>query len=341
MLLSSYVLSILFYSFIHSALPQRDERTLIIWSSTLDTIVPLCQDIEDRLIKLLWRTRANPLPSSGVSTTPGSANASAAPSVDHSSADHGPSAAYVGGRNSKFPGIGTGPASLPHPFPPFLTERGGTPTGSAYGFASPTPSRPASLRIINGVVKGPYGEQGREYEDEDEQPLTPGAVGLPGTFNEKGPHASNAKTKNAGVEVDEEGRRYKNTWYGRKVYLPPLSPAPQPPPPGSPSHFFGTVSTNLVDPEANKPLKRPVRLYAPLYNGLAAGLAVFFVGNGVKTLLVEWKLDDTLGSGGVGGGGWARFGLIGVVPFLWCVSLVSRCSLFFFLGEDIDCIFLG
>lgn len=36
---------------------QRDERVLVVWSSSIETIIPTCHDFEDRLIKLLWRTR--------------------------------------------------------------------------------------------------------------------------------------------------------------------------------------------------------------------------------------------------------------------------------------------
>jgi hypothetical protein len=38
---------------------QRDERVLVVWSDTLDAIIPTCNDFENRLIKLLWRTRPN------------------------------------------------------------------------------------------------------------------------------------------------------------------------------------------------------------------------------------------------------------------------------------------
>lgn len=43
--------------------PQRDERVLVVWASSIETIIPTCHDFEDRLIKLLWRSRppvANP-----------------------------------------------------------------------------------------------------------------------------------------------------------------------------------------------------------------------------------------------------------------------------------------
>ncbi|EEB90420.1 hypothetical protein MPER_11376, partial [Moniliophthora perniciosa FA553] len=35
----------------------RDERVLIVWSASIDAIIPTCQDFDDRLIKLLWRSR--------------------------------------------------------------------------------------------------------------------------------------------------------------------------------------------------------------------------------------------------------------------------------------------
>ncbi|KAJ8454065.1 hypothetical protein ONZ45_g19451 [Pleurotus djamor] len=35
----------------------RDERVLVVWSQSIDSIVPICNEFEERLIKLLWRTR--------------------------------------------------------------------------------------------------------------------------------------------------------------------------------------------------------------------------------------------------------------------------------------------
>ena len=46
----------LLISFNHSLL-QRDERVLIVWSESLDNIIPTCHDFEERLIKLLWRSK--------------------------------------------------------------------------------------------------------------------------------------------------------------------------------------------------------------------------------------------------------------------------------------------
>ncbi|KAG6885801.1 hypothetical protein C0993_009561 [Termitomyces sp. T159_Od127] len=38
----------------------RDERVLIVWSDDLDYIVPLCSEFEEKIMKLVWRTRTNP-----------------------------------------------------------------------------------------------------------------------------------------------------------------------------------------------------------------------------------------------------------------------------------------
>ena len=44
---------------------QRDERVLIVWSDSIDSIIPTCRDFEERLIKLLWRSR----PTGGMATS--------------------------------------------------------------------------------------------------------------------------------------------------------------------------------------------------------------------------------------------------------------------------------
>ncbi|KAG5652362.1 hypothetical protein H0H81_005264 [Sphagnurus paluster] len=38
----------------------RDERVLIVWSDDLEHIVPLCADFEEKIMKLVWRSRTNP-----------------------------------------------------------------------------------------------------------------------------------------------------------------------------------------------------------------------------------------------------------------------------------------
>ncbi|KAG8221569.1 glycosyl transferase family group 2-domain-containing protein [Butyriboletus roseoflavus] len=45
----------------------RDERVLVVWADSLDTIIPIAREFEDRLIRLLWRNRP-PLSSSIIST---------------------------------------------------------------------------------------------------------------------------------------------------------------------------------------------------------------------------------------------------------------------------------
>ncbi|KAI5123019.1 hypothetical protein M0805_007640 [Coniferiporia weirii] len=49
----------------------RDERVLVIWSDNLDSIIPVCRDFEDKLIKLVWRARP-PLSSNASAITAGS-----------------------------------------------------------------------------------------------------------------------------------------------------------------------------------------------------------------------------------------------------------------------------
>ncbi|TFK24102.1 hypothetical protein FA15DRAFT_593031 [Coprinopsis marcescibilis] len=180
----------------------RDERVMVIWSESIDRIVPLCQDFEERLIKLLWRSR------------------------------------------------------------PVIAA-----------FSSAESRAPSLYRVHGGVVKGVFGELGRDPEGYDV------VLG-----------------RERGVALDEKSGRgservAKRTWYGKKYYVSTA---------GSESHEL-----------AESDEKRPVKLYAPAYNGLAAGLALVFVGNGVRTLLMEWRLD----------GDFTRFALLACSPFLYCVSL--------------------
>lgn len=55
----------------------RDEAVLILWSDSLDDIIPLCRDFEDKLIKLVWRQRAT------VSAAPSDIIPSTVPSHDN------------------------------------------------------------------------------------------------------------------------------------------------------------------------------------------------------------------------------------------------------------------
>ncbi|TBU42496.1 glycosyl transferase family group 2-domain-containing protein [Dichomitus squalens] len=78
-------------------------------------------------------------------------------------------------------------------------------------------------------------------------------------------------------------------------------------------NIFGYWKANASDVEktADGPSPRPMRMFAPVYCGLGAGLSLFFIGSGVSVLLEESLLD----------GYWPRFALLVTVPFLFCVSL--------------------
>ncbi|KAF5373657.1 hypothetical protein D9758_000695 [Tetrapyrgos nigripes] len=175
----------------------RDERVLVVWSSSIEAVIPTCQDFEDRLIKLLWRSR------------PAATNSV----ISGSSLPRAPS------RNSNLP-------------PP------------------PSTYPPGSVAAAS------------ETERENAQRL---AQGLPV-----------AKTVT------------KRTWYGKKY-----------------------TETVFESDDQLTPKPRKAALYAPVYNGLAAALALLFLGNGVRTLLREFLI----------GGDPIRFVLAATLPFLYCVSL--------------------
>nr|GAT50238.1 predicted protein [Mycena chlorophos]GAT50239.1 predicted protein [Mycena chlorophos] len=166
-----------------------DERVLVVWSESIDTIIPLCQDFEERLIKLLWRSRPT--------------------------------------------------ASLSAP---------GSLSGSVFSHSSGA----------------------RVFDAEKQNSLS--------AVHEK---------------PEAKLPQFRRTWYGKKV----------------------AVNNNTRDTEADVEAglrdRREAKLYAPIYNGLAAGLSFVFIGNGVRTILEEWSLD----------GEFMRFVLLAVCPLLWCVSL--------------------
>lgn len=76
----------------------------------------------------------------------------------------------------------------------------------------------------------------------------------------------------------------------------------------------GDRTEQLGNAEADGPEARPIRLFAPIYGGLGAGLSLFFIGSGTNILVREWMLD----------GSFIRFALLVTAPFLFCVSLVRR-----------------
>ena len=46
-----------FFFFLPPPSIQRDESSLVVWSYTLEAIMPLCKDIDDKLINHIWRNR--------------------------------------------------------------------------------------------------------------------------------------------------------------------------------------------------------------------------------------------------------------------------------------------
>ncbi|KAM5541501.1 hypothetical protein V8D89_004691 [Ganoderma adspersum] len=66
-----------------------------------------------------------------------------------------------------------------------------------------------------------------------------------------------------------------------------------------------------IEKIADGPSPRPVRLFAPFYNGLGVGLSIFFIASGIAILIQESLLDEN----------WTRFALLVTAPFLLCVSL--------------------
>lgn len=206
---------------------------MIIWSESLDRIIPLCQEFEERLIKLLWRSRPlinTPSASSthhhGDGNSPGNANGSLVACSGSGSVEA--LALSNGGPNATSNSNGTG--------------NGTTGLGRINGSSS------LALNLLhhpsnNSIFKGPYGEQGREFDEVE--------------MDEKG----KVKVVSGFDHVDKSedgygGGRYKRTWYGKKVFVPSSSLKQ-----GDDLERYGGE-------------KRPVRLYAPLYNGLAAGIAL-------------------------------------------------------------------
>ncbi|KAH9026838.1 glycosyl transferase family group 2-domain-containing protein [Lactarius pseudohatsudake] len=195
----------------------RDERVLVVWADGPDTIIPTCNDFEERLIKLLWRARP------GFGATPSSSHP-----ASYADSNSGHSLIGVAGRGSAPP-----------------SERR-VPAGRS------TPAVDASKEDVEKAFDKATGE--------------PRVV-----------------------------RTVKRRWYGKRVVV---------------------EEKQFPDAEDETelgygPEKRPALLYAPLYNGIAAGLSLVFIGNGVKTLLVEWRQD----------GKFTHFALCIVLPLLFCVSL--------------------
>ncbi|EPQ53060.1 hypothetical protein GLOTRDRAFT_107162 [Gloeophyllum trabeum ATCC 11539] len=164
----------------------RDERVLVLWSDSLDSIVPLCQEFEQQLIKLVWRNR------------------------------------------------------------PIL--------------------KPAST-MASMVSAAESGSDVNLTEKAEDQPQV-------------------------SVREVKPVKTSKRLW-GWRVSSKPHQTEEQ------------------TDVEKGTREPRPIRLFAPIYNGLGIALSIFFIGSGVSMLLSEWVQD----------GSYTRFALLVTVPFVFCVSL--------------------
>lgn len=68
---SSYASFLTMQNYRFNEYSQRDERVLVVWSDSLNTIIPLTKDFDEKLIQLVWsiRVSANGIPTAG-SVTP-------------------------------------------------------------------------------------------------------------------------------------------------------------------------------------------------------------------------------------------------------------------------------
>ena len=171
---------------------------MVVWSDNLDTIIPTCREFEDKLIKLVWRSRPA-LTSSASALTAGS--------------------------------LGTVVTNAP----------------STTGFNITAPS---------GTVLLPS--------------TTPSSIGLDEKSGASGDLiVPELKSKEAEKAVDKSAKAKKKNNKGKSLFGWRVK-----------AH---DPSTDLEDGENNgKPEARPIRLFAPIYGGLGAGLSIFFIGSGVS-----------------------------------------------------------
>ncbi|KAH9941252.1 glycosyl transferase family group 2-domain-containing protein [Epithele typhae] len=215
----------------------RDERVLLVWSDSIDNIIPTCHDFEERLIKLLWRSRPG-----GIASSHPTSSTSHPGSLAGSVSGH--SLQQLNARLSNA-----------------QTQR-----NSGMGAGTPTPGTPRGVFVGSGGVLG----MSVEELTMDKEPIV-----------KETPVGSTTKVK--------------RTWWGGKKTVVVERP---------------DGIDAYADVEAGPEPRRPM-LLAPIYNGLAAGLSIFFIGNGVNILLQEVQLD----------GNFIRLALAALLPLFFCVSL--------------------
>lgn len=77
----TFLRALVFHSLIHivnDSDGQRDEHAIVVWADSFENIIPLCNELEEKMIKLVWRHRHVVIRSE---TPAGSADVSAVPSV--------------------------------------------------------------------------------------------------------------------------------------------------------------------------------------------------------------------------------------------------------------------
>ncbi|KAG6830498.1 hypothetical protein H0H87_007855 [Tephrocybe sp. NHM501043] len=118
------------------------------------------------------------------------------------------------------------------------------------------------------------------------------AAGSETALNEKAPVDSSEEKPEENVPADQ-----KRSWWSWKLQPKPLQ-----------------AHSNVEDVEKGRngrKKERKLMLFGPLYAGIGAGLAMYFMTGGITVLLEEFALD----------GDPRRFALLATLPIIYCVSL--------------------
>ncbi|KAH9484535.1 hypothetical protein JR316_0004017 [Psilocybe cubensis] len=234
----------------------RDERAVVLWSYNLETILPLCKEFEEKLIKHIWRTRG-----SGVV-----AHRASAPSVSVSVT----SSTGAGTRPVTANSTTTSIAVIsPDGSQVALNEKEENEKGGAEVSVKSVPSSDTDLTSSN--------------KEASSTSATSASTSSPSTSAT----AATAPATN------------KRSWWSWK--LQPKSSAP-------------AKAAGESDPEkgsAGKRKERKLVLIGPIYAGLGAAMAAYFMTAGCAVLLEEYRLD----------GDATRFALVLTLPVIYCVSI--------------------